>query len=87
MATQEQKGISIFNRIWVYSSAEAARLKNTNKDVSSSDFKLGTVVTDGGIAKPYTSIVRNVNQIHEADAMIVASGDMRKIHYTQHQLA
>lgn len=83
---QDSKAISIFNRIWVYSSAEANRLKDTNRGVSSSNIKLGTVVTEGGVAKPYTSIVRNVSQIHESDAIIVASGDMRKVHYTHHQL-
>ena len=83
---QDTKAISIFNRIWVYSSAEANRLKDTNRGGSSSNIKLGTVVTEGGVAKPYTSIVRNVSQIHEADAVIVASGDMRKTHYTHHQL-
>lgn len=84
---QDQKSISIFNRIWIYSPAEAARLKNTNKGVSSTNIKLGTVVVDGGIAKPYTSIIRNVNQIHESDAIIITSGDMRKVHYTQHQIS
>lgn len=83
---QDQKSVSIFNRIWVYSPSEATRLKDTNKGVSSTNIKLGTVVTEGGIAKPYTSIVRNISQIGESDAIIVATGDMRKVHYTQHQI-
>ena len=83
---ENKSNITIFNRIWVYSRAEAERMKNVNHSISSENIKLGTVVTDGGIAQPYTSIVRNKSQIREADAVIVASGDMRKIHYTPHQL-
>lgn len=75
---------SIFHRIWVYSKAEAEKMKSINKGVSSFDVSLGTVVTTGGVAKPYTSIVRSRNDIAYPDAIVVAEGDMRKVHYTHH---
>lgn len=75
---------SIFFRYWVYSKTEADKLKSVNKGVSARDFKLGTVVTQGGIAKPYTSIVRNKEDIAYPDATVVSSGDIRKTHYTKH---
>jgi len=84
---ENAKSTSIFNRIWVYSKEEAKRLRSMNSGISATNFKLGKVVTEGGVEKPYTSIVRDVSQIRESDAVIVASGDMRKIHSTQHVLA
>ena len=75
---------SIFYRYWVYSKTEASQLKSVTKTMSSSDFKLGTVVTDGGIAKPYTSIIRDKSKMAYPDSVVVMSGDIRKVHYTRH---
>ena len=85
--TSSKSNISIYHRIWVYSRAEAEQMKSLNSGVSASDLKLGTVVTDNGIAQPYTSIVRNSSEIREADAVIVATGDIRKVHFTPRQIS
>ena len=77
---------SIFHRIWVYSKSEAEKLKQTNKGISSQGIILGNVVTDGGIYKTYTSIVRKREDIAYPDAVVVAEGDIRKVHYTHHTI-
>jgi hypothetical protein len=77
---------SIFKRYWIYSKTEATQLKSVTKTMSSNDFKLGTVVTEGGIAKAYTSIIRDKSKIAYPDSVIVREGDIRKVHYTRHLL-
>lgn len=86
MASGNKSTLSIYHRIWVYSRAEADQMKSLNSGVSSANLKLGTVVTDNGIAQPYTSIVRNSSEIRESDAVIVATGDIRKVHFTPRQI-
>ena len=77
---------SIFHRIWIYSKSEAEQMRKTSKDLSSQEMAFGSVVTNGGVAKPYTSIVRKREDIAYTDSVIVAEGDIRKVHYTPHML-
>ena len=77
---------SIFHRIWIYSKSEAQQMRKTSKDLSSQEMTFGTVITEGGIAKPYTSIILKREDMAYPDSVIVAEGDIRKVHYTPHML-
>ena len=76
-----EKDISIYKRYFVYSKKEAERIKSVNKGIAATNVQLGTVFTDQGLMKPYTSIVTDPNKINNTDAIIVHSGDIRRIKY------
>lgn len=76
MANNKNLNKSMFYRYFVYSAEdEALRIKlyGINAD-------FGTVIVRG-VPKKYTSIVRDPADT-KADAIIVTSGDIRKIKYT-----
>ncbi len=70
---------SMYHRYFVYSAEEEElQIKVHGKDVS-----FGTVSVRG-IPKRYTSIVRDPND-SKPDAIVLISGDIRKIKYTPPQ--
>lgn len=75
------KQLSIYYRYWVYSKTEADRMKQVAKGMSGKDHELGRVFTNNGVMKYYTSIVTDLSQIKEADAIVVMQGDIRQVNY------
>ena len=80
--SNEDKQLSIYKRYWVYSPTEAKRINSVANGVTAAKATLGTVVTTGGVTKNYTSIVNDPKKITQSDAIIVMSGDIRKVYYT-----
>lgn len=71
------KGKSLYMRFFVYSTEEKElreRIHGANKKVT------GTVIVNG-VPKEYTSIVTDISNT-KSDAIVVISGDIRKIKYT-----
>ena len=81
-ATNEDKQLSIYKRYWIYSPTEAKRIQSVANGVTATNATLGTVVTVGGVTKNYTSIVNDLSKVKESDAIVVMSGDIRKVYYT-----
>lgn len=77
------KELSIYKRYWIYSKTEEDLIKQVSNGVSSSKIKLGTVISNGGVAKNYTSIINDPSKTRYSDSTIVAEGDIRKVVYTQ----
>lgn len=74
--------LSIYYRYWIYSKAEAERIKKVSEGMSGSNkYELGKVFTDNGVMKNYTSIVTNLSKVTQADSIVVMQGDIRKISY------
>ena len=82
MATNA-KELSIYNRVWVYSKIEADQLKSISKGATATKMKMGTVITEGGVAKQYTSILTSRENITVPDAIVVREGDIRTVKFTE----
>ena len=67
---------SMYLRYFMYSAEEEALVQK----VHGNDVQFGTVSVNG-VAKRYTSIVRDPVQ-SKSDAVVVSKGDIRKIRYT-----
>lgn len=75
--------LSIYHRYWIYSKNEADRMNKVGNGMSGKQPELGRVFTEEGVMKYYTSIVSNLSQVTEADAIIVMQGDIRQVNYRQ----
>lgn len=73
--------LSIYYRYWIYSKNEADRMNKVGNSMSGKRPALGRVFTEGGVMKYYTSIVSNLSQVTEADAVVVMQGDIRQVNY------
>lgn len=67
---------SMYLRYFMYSAEEESLVQK----VHGNDVQFGTVSVNG-VAKRYTSIVRDPAQ-SKSDAVVVTKGDIRKIRYT-----
>ena len=76
-----ERSLSIYHRYWIYSKAEAERMKKVAQGMSGKDHELGRVFTNNGVMKYYTSIVTDLSQVKEADAVVVMQGDIRQVNY------
>jgi hypothetical protein len=45
--------------------------------------KLGTVITEGGVSKQYTSILTSRENITTPDSIVVREGDIRTVKFTE----
>lgn len=70
-----------YNRYFMFS-AEQLRLKKEIESKIGRIFVPGTVIVNGG-KKQYTEMCTNPNSTRFPDSTIVASGDIRKITYTE----
>lgn len=77
------KELSIYHRVWVYSKEEADKLKSLAKGITATKIKLGTVITEGGVCKQYTSILTSRENITTPDAIVVREGDIRSVKFTE----
>ena len=82
MATSA-KELSIYNRVWVYSKSEAEKIRALAKGVTATKMKLGTVITEGGVSKQYTSILTSRENITTPDSIVVREGDIRTVKFTE----
>lgn len=80
---QAKAELSIYHRIWIYSSTEEEYLRNSHIGSSSKKFKLGIVIVNG-IPKNYTSIIKSMDNMRFSDSIVVTKGDIRKVKYTDH---
>jgi len=70
-----------YNRYFMFS-AEQLRLKKEIESKIGRIFVPGTIIVNGG-KKQYTEMCTNPNSTRFSDSTIVASGDIRKITYTE----
>lgn len=73
--------LSIYNRYWVYSKSEADCMSKIGQSISGKNSELGRVFTENGVMKYYTSIVSDLSQITQSDAVVVMKGDIRQVNY------
>jgi len=71
----------LYNRFFVFSQQQMDLRISIEKKTGKNP-KFGTVIVNG-TPKVYTDIVASMNQVRFADSIIVTSGDIRKIKYTQ----
>jgi hypothetical protein len=74
--------IDLYKRYFVFSQKQYdMRMEVENKKLGQKP-KFGTVVVNGS-PKVFTEIVRDMNNCKFSDAIVLTSGDIRKIKYTE----